>query len=264
MQSKMNYIKNIANFSLLLILVYNTNLTAQIVYTDIPDATPNATFPLDLNNDSIEDFIIQMGATDKIVCFPQNNNAYAGEFNGANYLPWALTSNTIICDTLSSWYGPINPGFLAFSSSEGNWVGATDKYLALKLNVGNNTYYGWVRLDVVTTATSFTVKDYAYESTPNACILTGQIPLEIAEDSTGNYFTIFPNPFNDATTILTVGNFKTANFTIYNAFGQAVKDFKIGVGKTFILSRENLSSGLYFIRLTEQNLTTEQKLILID
>ena len=260
----MNNLKVIANFCLLLILVYNTNLFAQIVYTDIPDATPNATFPLDLNNDSIDDFVIQMGATDKIVCFPQNDNAYAGEFTGANYFPWALNTNSFICDTLSSWYGPNNPGFLAFSSSSGNWIGQTDKYLALKLNVGTNTYYGWVRLDVVATATSFTVKDYAYESTPNTCILTGQIPLGIVEKSNGNYFTIFPNPFNDVTTIRTVGDFQTANFTIYNAFGQAVKHFKTGVGETFILTRDNLSSGLYFIRLTEQNLTSEQKLILIE
>lgn len=128
-------------FSLLLILLVSNNLSAQVIYTDIPDATPNATFPLDLDNDSIDDFVIQMGATDKIVCFPQNDNAYAGEFTGANYFPWALNPNSFICDTLSTWYGLNNPGFLAFSSSSGNWIGQTDKYLALKLNVGTNTYY---------------------------------------------------------------------------------------------------------------------------
>jgi len=56
----------------------------------------------------------------------------------------------------------------------------------------------------------------------------------------------------------------TLKSTIYNAFGQAVKHFKTGAGETFILTRDNLSSGLYFIRLTEQNLTSEQKLILIE
>jgi hypothetical protein len=265
MPSKMNYIKNIANFSLLLILVYNTNLTAQIVYTDIPDATPNATFPLDLNNDSIEDFVIQMGATDKIVCFPQNDNAYAGEFNGANYLPWALTSNTIICDTLSSWYGQNNPGFLAFSSSVGNWIGQTDKYLALKLNVGTNTYYGWVRLDVVATATSFTVKDYAYESTPNACILTGQIPLEIAENSLENNLLIAPNPFNTFTKIQTTGHFNNGILRIYNAFGETIQRIENYKGDTINLSRDNLPNGVYFVQLTSETKTLGvEKFIIID
>lgn len=45
---------------------------AQIIYTDIADATPSATYPLDLNNDNNVDFLIQFDAAAKIVCKPQN------------------------------------------------------------------------------------------------------------------------------------------------------------------------------------------------
>lgn len=259
----MNSLKYFAIFCLMIFC--NSRLFGQISYTDIPDVTPNATFPLDLNNDSIDDFIIQMGATDKIVCFPQNNNAFAGEFNGANYFPWALTSNASICDTLSSWYGSDNPGFLAISSSVGNWLGQTDKYLALKLNVGTNTYYGWVRLDVVTTATSFTVKDYAYESTPNACILTGQTPLGITENIVGNYLIIAPNPFNTFTKIQTRGHFNNGILRIYNAFGETIQRVENYTGDTIILSRDNLLSGVYFVQLTSETKTLGvEKFIIID
>lgn len=259
----MNTLKNFVTFCLLLFCI--SSLFSQISYTDIPDATPNATFPLDLNNDSIDDFVIQMGATDKIVCFPQNDNAYAGEFNGVNYFPWALTSNTSICDTLSSWYGPNNPGFLAFSSSSGNWLGQTDKYLALKLNVGTNTYYGWVRLDVVATATSFTVKDYAYESTPNTCIVTGEIPLGIVENSSENYLSIAPNPFHDMTSIQTSGNFGAGTLTIYDVFGQVLSNQVMSSDETFTFSREHLPSGIYYVSLTAENKVIGiEKLVLID
>lgn len=206
-----------------------------------------------------------MGATDKIVCFPQNDNAYAGEFDGANYFPWALTSNTNICDTLTSWYGANNPGFLAFSSSIGNWIGQTDKYLALKLNVGTNTYYGWVRLDVVATASSFTVKDYAYESTPNSCILTGQIPLGISENSSDNYLSIAPNPFNDATTIQTSGNFGARTLTIYDVFGQVLSNQVMSSDETITFSREHLPNGIFYVSLTAANKVIGiEKLVLID
>ena len=44
----------------LFVMCFITNrLEAQIIYTDIPDDTPNATYPLDLNNDNIVDFLIQ-------------------------------------------------------------------------------------------------------------------------------------------------------------------------------------------------------------
>ena len=261
----MNYLKNSLFYCLFYFIASSKQISAQVIYTDIPDATPNATYPLDLNNDSIDDFVIQMGATDKIVCFPQNDNAYAGEFDGANYFPWALTSNTNICDTLTSWYGANNPGFLAFSSSIGNWIGQTDKYLALKLNVGTNTYYGWVRLDVVATASSFTVKDYAFESTPNACILTGQIPLGIVENSTENYLSIAPNPFYDATTIQASGNFNAGTLTFYDVFGNVLFNQTINSSETFTFSSEHLPSGIYYVSLTAKNKVIGiEKLVLID
>ena len=261
----MNYNKISLSFCLFYFIVSSNQISAQVIYTDIPDATPNATYQLDLNNDSIDDFVIQMGATDKIVCFPQNDNAYAGELNGANYFPWALTSNTIICDTLSSWYGAVNPGFLAFSSSVGNWVGATDKYLALKLNVGTNTYYGWVRLDVVATSSSFTVKDYAFEITPNACILTGQIPMGIVENSLENNLLIAPNPFNTFTKIQTTGHFNNGILRIYNAFGETIQRIENYTGDTITLSRDKLPSGVYFVQLTSETKTLDvEKFIIID
>ena len=58
MKTKIISLKKIVTFCcLLILLVFNNNLIAQIIYTDIPDETPNATYPLDLNNDSIVDFI---------------------------------------------------------------------------------------------------------------------------------------------------------------------------------------------------------------
>lgn len=263
----MNNLKIIANFWLLIMLVYNTNLIAQINYTAIPDATPNATFPLDLNNDSIVDFMLHFGGSGGAIgayCAPLNNNAYLGNSVNGVQLPWALNTSTLICDTLATWYDENYPGTMGLGTSTGYWPGQTDKYLALKLVVGTNTYYGWVRLDVYTTSSSFTVKDYAYESTPNTCILTGQIPLGIAEHEAGNYLTIAPNPFHDVTSIQASGDFSGGILSIYDVFGHSQLVQPVNAGEKITLSRHQLPSGLYFIRLTAGSLLLDEKRVIIS
>jgi hypothetical protein len=266
MKTKTVFLKKVATVCCLMILfTFNSRLYSQIIYTDIPDATPNASYALDLNNDSIVDFIIQFEMIDKLMCIPQNNNAYSGDFVGGEYLPWALSSSNSICDTLITWYDSGNPGTMAWGTSLGYWVGESNKYLALKLIVGTNTYYGWARLDLLATSTSFTIKDYAYESTPNACIQSGQTSLGLNENTTRNIFSIFPNPFNSSTTIQINGNLKNATLTICNSYGQTVKQINNIPGQTVSLSSDNLSNGLYFIRLTEENkIIAVDKLIITD
>ncbi|NVO03031.1 MAG: T9SS type A sorting domain-containing protein [Bacteroidetes bacterium] len=266
MKTKIIFLKKVASLCFLLILFFfNSRSYSQIIYTDIPDATPNATYPLDLNNDSIVDFLIQFDLGDKVMCKPQNNNAYSGNFIGGVYLPWALSTFASICDTLATWYDSNNSGTMAWGTSIGYWPGATNKYLALKLIVGTNTYYGWARIDILATSTSFTIKDYAYQSTPNACIQTGQTSSGISENSGSPTFSMFPNPFITSTTIQTIGDLKNATLTIYNSYGQTLKQVKNISGQTVSLSRDNLPSGLYFIRLIEENkIIAVEKLIIID
>jgi len=268
MKTKIISLKKIASFCyLLILLVFNNNLSAQIIYTDIPDETPNATYPLDLNNDNIVDFIIHFGgsgSTIGVICSPQNTNAYAGNFVGGAYLPWALSASNNICDTLSTWYDINNPGTMALGTSIGYWPSATNKYLALKLIVGTNTYYGWARFDLLAISASFTIKDYAYESTPNGCIQAGKTNVAGNENSDKN-ITVFPNPFISSTTIKTISSLKNATLTIYNLYGKSLKQIKNISGKTVSLKRENLSSGLYFIRLIDENKTIGvEKLIITD
>ncbi|MBI3502046.1 MAG: T9SS type A sorting domain-containing protein, partial [Bacteroidetes bacterium] len=48
-------------------------------------------------------------------------------------------------------------------------------------------------------------------------------------------------------------------------FGQTVKQIKNINGRTVVFSRDNLASGLYFVRLTEENKTIAvDKLVITD
>ncbi len=266
MHTKIKFLKKLVVISSLLIFfIFSNKSYSQIIYTDITDATPNATYPLDLNNDTIIDFLIQFDQANKVMCKPQNNNAYSGDFVGGVHSPWALPSTISICDSLLTWYDSSNPGTMASGTSAGHWVGATNKYLALKLIVGANTYYGWARFDVLATSSSFTIKDYAYQSTPNACIKSGQMALGMNGNTSKNILSVIPNPFNSSTTIQIIGNLKNATLTIGNSHGKTVRQVINISGQTFTLSRDTLPSGIYFIRLEEADkIIAVEKLIIID
>lgn len=62
---------------------------------------------------------------------------------------------------------------------------------------------------------------------------------------------IFPNPFSSTTTIQTDSALKNGSLTVYNSIGQPVHQINNVNGKMATLSRNNLPSGIYYIRLVE-------------
>lgn len=76
---------------------------------------------------------------------------------------------------------------------------------------------------------------------------------------------IFPNPFSTQTSLHSDNIFKDATLRVYNSFGHQVKQIKNISGQTIILHRDNLLSGLYFIRITQDNkVITTDKLVITD
>ena len=92
-------------------------------------------------------------------------------------------------------------------------------------------------------------------------------PLEagITENDVRTDFTIYPNPFSTQTTLRTENFFQNATLTLDNCFGQTVAQIKNISGQTVTFFRDNLASGLYFVRLTEENKTIAvEKLVITD
>jgi hypothetical protein len=75
---------------------------------------------------------------------------------------------------------------------------------------------------------------------------------------------IYPNPFSVQTTFHTSENLTGAILTVYNS-GKIVKQIKNISGQTFTFQRENLSSGLYFISLSQNGkIVASDKLLITD
>ena len=76
---------------------------------------------------------------------------------------------------------------------------------------------------------------------------------------------ISPNPFSAQTVLQTDNLLKNATLSIVNCFGQTVSHIKNISVQTIVFSRDNLASGLYFVRLTEENKTIAvDKLVIAD
>ena len=81
----------------------------------------------------------------------------------------------------------------------------------------------------------------------------GSVTTGVEENALENTISVYPNPFSTQTTLQTDILLKNATLTVYNLYGQTAKQIKNISGQTVSLSRDNLPSGLYYLRLTQDN-----------
>lgn len=195
-------------------MMFLTNANAQIISTDVnPDIVRSCNYPtcgggysIDLNNDSIIDFtllpkgrgfscgncsprpVASLGTRDSAVIISTAQSWIADTTKGYalnrpidSSLGWTnalhvLADNGEICRSCS----PTNPRAGSFRTTlglSGPWANVSGKYLALKIQVGTDFYYGWIKLGVsiASYSVSITIMEYAYNSVANQPILAGQV-----------------------------------------------------------------------------------------
>lgn len=95
----------------------------------------------------------------------------------------------------------------------------------------------------------------------NAC----SKPTAVKEINSSFLISASPNPFSMQTTLKTDGFFKNATLTVYNIYGELVKQIDNLSEHAIIFRRDDLPGGLYFIRLIQDgNLIATDKLIITD
>ncbi|HMC98062.1 MAG TPA: T9SS type A sorting domain-containing protein [Flavobacteriales bacterium] len=227
---------------LLLFCLLGTQAQAQIIYTDVtPDLMfdmDGDTCRLDLNNDGTTDFYIRyhmqagsgcMGCNGSPNLHPSwvrldalGTNAVdtvvdldAPYDGAAELLPLTVIdaslhwigSNDRVLANVSTYCSTI---CVPHNGDHGPWNGTSvdsSRFLGLRFESGGNTYYGWARLSitrgVTLTVTSFTLKDYAYNSVPDEMILAGEgadISTSVASIARTS-LQVSPNPFTSALSV---------------------------------------------------------------
>lgn len=87
----------------------------------------------------------------------------------------------------------------------------------------------------------------------------------IENNSNEKFITIFPNPFSSEATIDFDDNLIKVSAWIFNVQGDLVREIGEIIGNSFIINKEDLSNGVYFMKLiTNRNELTYQKFVICD
>jgi hypothetical protein len=279
-------------FLICLIISSFTNYSnAQLIYTDvIPDHTlsKNTVYQLDLNNDGSNDFAFYYsfyggGGTcgqwvPKWIHSTASMSAINNGFQTAYSLGMPASLN--IDDTIQGWGTQdsailIKVNFLCDNGTTvtGNWISSSDHYLAVKFSVDGNWYYGWIRMNISRIGFNgvniiFTIKDFAYESTPNQPIFFDpNTTTGINEFPSVNNFSIFPNPFSHTTSVkFNLFRTEKVSLKIFDLNGrliQTLADNIVEEGEHQMeINAEKMNAGIYFIQMQTAELSETEKLVI--
>lgn len=240
-----------------------------IVYTDITDFTGGAgdEYLLDLDNNGTNDFRIHANSSSSANLYLQPltaSNEALGSGGGSFAYPFALSNGAAVSASASGgWYNnSYSGGYMSLNygaGAYGNFYNVTDKYIGLRFNISGNTHYGWIRLDVGQSGTSWTVKDFAYMNSPGLGIAAGQQAL--STDAFGmNTISIVANKQN-----ITLYNLPNqTNYNLFSLTGKLVLQGTANSGNTYTIESNSLASGVYIVQLTDTttNATISKKITL--
>lgn len=249
---------------------------AQIVYTDIiPDSTvttDGGSYDLDLNNDGTFDFTFNLtinpgGSSssapppyNKVGVAALNSNLVAGSATGAYIYPLAMNAGDTVKPSLTWNMGTSQSmgSYWGGTAPYGNWLGKTNKFIGLKLDVSGSIYYGWARLDVTPTATAFTIKDYAYMNAVNQPIVAGaSASVGIVENNLAGL-----QIYNDNRRVfIRLQNAVEGTISINNTLGQEVYNSKTE-GTEQEIGLADVKAGIYFVSIRSQNIRFTKKIII--
>lgn len=250
----------------------------QVVYNQVNKTlnSSNPTDSVDINMDGNYDFLMTVTnfvsttssytyTFDRIMGKPMNfqGHALAGTTSSSSYAyPFKLNSGDPIKSQM--FLPPNDDGtfvYLYSGSPYGsgqNWNGGVvDGFLGMKLQIGANVHYGWIRMDISADAHTVVIKDMAYQVTPNGGISAGEQGLDFPEYAQiANSVWIAGNQLH--TELLS--DFANATVYIIDIAGKIVQTCQLNGGiNTFDLVE--MPAGTYVISLQMDGKTFNKKAV---
>jgi hypothetical protein len=199
----MNWMELTATAAILLSTVLVGRAAAEVVYTKVNVSIPvGGAYNIDLDQDGITDFTLRShlledycqfgdGYAWTLIVIPANGGGVVTDAGSVTASDAAALQNGLAVNHGQRFYGGVavmaglDWGFCG-TSVFGEWLNLPNRYLGLQFkDAANNAHYGWAKVSTTacidqygTLHASTVLSGFAYETTPNQGILTGQISDE--------------------------------------------------------------------------------------
>lgn len=145
-----------------------------------------------------------------------------------------------------------------------NFTNQTGKYIGFRLVSGSDFQYGWMSVELSGTGDyTFTIKEFAYQSTPNTAIKAGETSTVgiVYHDFSENHMSFYPNPAKDVIRLKSSKDSQLDLVNVYNLEGQLIKTWNY-VSMPTELDMSFLRSGTYLIQARSDNNMFQELLII--
>ncbi|MDY8138064.1 GEVED domain-containing protein [Aquimarina sp. 2201CG5-10] len=229
-----------------------------VVYVDMADKTTNS-------SSTWNPFQIEVG-----------DDRHFGPWFSGNTLRLVNYGKDVICEGTSDKITILGEGvevgaasnfvansnnFIISSSSYTEWNGKSG-YIGFTFKINGATHYGWFYASVTANGSSYTILDYAYNTTAGQSLITER-PANTKARTIAKIFTAYPNPFEETVTI-NVSKLGKDAFTIrvYDIVGKEIvnREYSKNPGK-ITLGSQIPASGNYFVKIQTNNDTETLRLI---
>ncbi len=234
------------------------NNDGTVIYVDIEDKTINS-------SNSWNFFRIEVG----------DDNGFGGWFS-SNSIRLVTYGKDIVCEGITSNVTLIEEGtevgassnfvansnsFVIGSSSYTSWNGKSG-YIGFTFKINGATHYGWFYVTVANNGLSYTIVDYAYNTTANQRLITKR-PGRLKSQLEKNKLSLYPNPFKETVTIdvSKIGN-DVFTMGVYDILGRELiyKNYKKNPGK-IVLGKRIKMAGSYFIKIQTKTKISTLRLV---
>jgi len=269
-------------------VVSGTN--AQVVYTDVnPDYLLSgnlSVYPLDLNNDASPDFMLM--TLDTLINYVSSSTTYninidavtinpGASSNGwlqSNSYPTALAQGAMVgssgsFESSNSSFGyplvaVVQQSILYngvpvynYSNTIGNFQLDQEAILGLRFKINNNIHYGWARVEF-TSGGVLSIKDYAYDATPNTAIIAGETGsglVSVKENENAIQITNFNNQIQ----VQLLNELTYAQLKITNLSGQEILSKELN-SLSETISLDDFATGIYIASVLSNDVLTTKRI----